>query len=69
MLDALTRHATDRIVMRAATLANVPPSPPDECATTETWLQDGRRFTRQRVRIGTRTLTAQTRQDPDVNTV
>jgi len=65
----LTRSATDRIVMRAATLANVPPTPLDERSTTETWLQDGSRCTRRCVRAGTRILTAQTRQDPDVNTV
>ena len=69
-LIELTRHKTDRIVMRQVELVNTDPSPIDELTCTETFFDDnGSRFTRQTITIGSQVLTSLTRCDPDVNTI
>jgi len=65
----LAREKTDRIVMRSVAYSSVLPDPIGAVSKRETWLQDGSRFTIQRVRIAGRTLIARTRQDLDVNTI
>ncbi|MFC1960937.1 uroporphyrinogen decarboxylase family protein [Chloroflexota bacterium] len=66
----LTRHKTDRIVMRTVEFSNADPSPLDELTHTETtFAENGSCFTRHTVTISSHELTATTRRDPDVNTV
>ena len=43
--------------------------PVAELTQTETWFENGSRYARQSVRCGSRSLTATTRRDPDVNTL
>jgi hypothetical protein len=67
LLD-LTREKTDRIVMRGVAYRSVQPDSIESIAETETYLQEGSRFTIHRVRTAGRTLISRTRRDPDVNT-
>ena len=67
-LIELTRERTDRIVMRAVPFCDAL-DPVDALTQTETWFENGSRYARQSVRCGSRSLTATTRRDPDVNTL
>ena len=67
-LIELTRERTDRIVMRAVPFHGAS-DPVAELTQTETWFENGSRYARQSVRCGSRSLTATTRRDPDVNTL
>lgn len=67
-LIELTRERTDRIVMRAVPFRGAS-DPVAELTQTETWFENGSRYARQSVRCGSRSLTATTRRDPDVNTL
>ena len=64
----LTRERTDRIVMRSVPF-RAASDPVAELTQTETWFENGSRYERRTLRCGRRTLTADTRRDPDVNTV
>ena len=68
-LIELTKEKTDRIVMRGVAYASITPDPLEALSQTETYLQDGRRFSVSRIPAGGRILTSRTRRDPDVNTV
>lgn len=68
-LIELAREKTDRIVMRGVAYASVTPDPIEALSTTESVVRGGSRFTTRQVRAGSRTLTARTRRDRDVNTV
>jgi len=65
----LAEECTDIIRMRSP--ATVPSS--DNCAseffTTETFMENGSKFTRTTLKIAGRTMTSMSRQDPDVATV
>ena len=66
----LAREKTDRIVMRGVAFKEISPDPIGHLATDTTWDDpQGRRFTRRTIAAGKRTLTMQTRRDPDINTV
>ena len=65
----LAREKTDRIVMRGVAFKAIAPDPIGHLARDKTWLEDGARHIRRTVAAGRRTLTMQTRQDPDINTV
>ena len=65
----LAREKTDRIVMRGVAFKEIAPDPIGHLANDETWIQDQTRFVRRTVAAGKRTLTMQTRQDADVNTI
>jgi hypothetical protein len=68
-LIELAREKTDRIVMRGVAYKSITPEAIETMSVTESVLRSGSRFTTQRIRTGSRTLTARTRCDPDVNTV
>ena len=68
-LIELTRHKTDRIVMRGIAFKDVLPDPLKEIAEEESFLRDGSRFIVKTIRVGNHSLTSCTRRDPDVNTV
>jgi hypothetical protein len=69
-LIELTRHKTDRIVMRSVKMARTEPSPLDALTSTETFVdEEGRRFTRRTIQTGGHVLTSLTRRDPDINTI
>ena len=68
-LIELTRDRTDRIVMRGVRFSPHEPDPIESISETETFLREGRRFTIERIQIGTHVLTSRKRRDPDVNTV
>lgn len=65
----LAREKTDRILLRGVAFKEISPDPLGHLARDETWLEDGARFTRRTITVGRRTLTMQTRRDPDINTV
>jgi hypothetical protein len=65
----LAREKTDRIVMRGVAFKEIAPDPIGHLAKDKTWLEGDTRFTRRTVTTVTRTLTMQTRQDADINTV
>jgi hypothetical protein len=65
----LARERTDRIVMRGVAFREIAPDPLAEIAEERSWTADGSVFTLRTLRIGDRTLTMQTRRDPDVHTV
>ncbi|MHC5056107.1 MAG: hypothetical protein ACYTKD_15485, partial [Planctomycetota bacterium] len=65
----LARERTDRIVMVGVGFKDAPPDPVAGLTTTETWDEDGSRFTRRTIRAGSRELVTETRRDPDVDTV
>lgn len=65
----LAREKTDRILLRGVAFKEISPDPLGHLARDETWLEDGARFTRRTITAGRRTLTMQTRRDPDINTV
>jgi hypothetical protein len=67
-LIELAREKTDRIVMRSVSLRDAPPDPLAELTATETWTNDGTRYTRRTIRHGRHVFTAVDRRDPDVNT-
>jgi hypothetical protein len=64
----LAREKTDRIVMRSVALRDAPPDPLVELTTTETWYENGTRYTRRTIRHARHVFTAVDRRDPDVNT-
>jgi hypothetical protein len=69
-LIELAREKTDRIVLRGVAFKEIAPDPIGHLTTDETWDDpQGRRFTRRTIAAGKRTLTMQTRRDPDINTV
>jgi uroporphyrinogen-III decarboxylase len=69
-LIELAREKSDRIVMRGVAFKEIAPDPIGHVAKDETWDDsEGRRHTRRTIAAGKRTLTMQTRQDPDINTV
>jgi Uroporphyrinogen decarboxylase (URO-D) len=69
-LIELAREKSDRIVMRTVPFITTAPDPIDELTTSESWHDEqGRLFTRRKVRAGQRVLTSLTRRDPEVNTV
>ena len=65
----LAREKTDRIVIRGVAMKEIAPDPLGPLAKDETWLQNGSLYTRRTVVAGRRTLTMQTRRDPDINTI
>lgn len=65
----LAREKTDRIVIRGVAMQEIAPDPLGPLAQDETWFAHGSRHTRRTVAAGNRTLTMQTRRDPDVNTI
>jgi len=65
----LTREKTDRIVIRGVAFQEIAPDPLGPLARDETWWANGSRHTRRTVAVGSRTLSMQTRRDPDVNTI
>lgn len=66
----LAREKTDRIVLRGVAFKEIAPDPIGHVATDETWDDpQGRRLTRRTIAAAGRTLTMQTRRDPDINTV
>lgn len=69
-LIELAREKTDRIVLRGVAFKEIAPDPIGHLAKDETWFNDaGTRFIRRTIAGGGRTLTMQTRQDCDVNTI
>ena len=69
-LVELVREKVDRIVIRGAAFEDLLPDPLKHLAEDETWIDEkGSRITRRRIEAGGRTLTMQTRRDPDVDTV
>jgi hypothetical protein len=67
-LVELAREQTDRIVMRSVPLRTAPADPAAGLTSTETWYEDGTRYTRRTIRYGRHLFTAVDRRDPDVNT-
>ncbi len=65
----LTREKTDRIVMRGVGFKEIAPDPIGHLARDETRVEGHTRFIRRTVVTPSRTLTMQTRQDADINTV
>jgi hypothetical protein len=66
----LAWERTDIIPRRGVPFRNAPPNPVKELTTVEEWTDDqGRRFRRETIRAGSRTLTTLTRRDPYVDTV
>ena len=68
LLD-LAEAETDLIRMRSAALAPAPGNPRDAFFRTETYTEDGSRFTRTTLTVGGRRMTSLARRDPDVDTV
>jgi hypothetical protein len=67
-LAKLAREHSDRIVRRSVPFTGGH-DPLDEYTQKQVWFEDGIRFIRTTIETPRRTLTALTRQDPDVNTV
>ena len=67
-LAALAREHSDRIVRRSVSFIGGQ-EPLSEHTRKQVWIEDGVRFTRTVINTARRTLTALTRQDPDVNTI
>ncbi len=65
----LARDHTDRIVMRGVAFREIAPDPIGHIATDVTTIRNGSRYIRRTVKAGSRTLTMETRQDPDINTI
>jgi hypothetical protein len=65
----LTREKTDRIVMRGVGFKEIAPDPIGHLAKDETRLDGKTRFVHRTVATASGTLTMQTRQDADINTV
>lgn len=65
----LAEEETDLIRMRAPALRPAPGNCIDDFRTVETEMRDGSRFVRTTWRVGGRSLTSVTRQDPGVDTV
>jgi len=65
----LAEEGTDLIRMRSPELRPAAQNARDEFFTTETWIENGSRFTRTTVRACGRTMTALARRDPEVSTV
>lgn len=68
LLD-LTREKTDRIVMRGVAFKEIAPDPIGHIATDQATIRNGSRFIRRTVNTGSRILSMETRQDPDINTI
>ena len=65
----LAREQTDRIVMRGVAFKEIAPDPIGHIATDKTTFRNGSRYIRRIVKAGSKNLTMETRQDPDVNTI
>lgn len=65
----LAREKTDRIVMRGVAFKEIAPDPIGHMATDQTTVLNGSRFIRRTIRSGNRTLTMESRQDRDINTI
>jgi len=65
----LAEEQTDLIRMRSPGLRPAVQNARDEFFTTETWIEGGSQFTRTRLRVVGRTMTALARRDPQVSTV
>jgi hypothetical protein len=65
----LTREKTDRIVLRGVAFTKISPDPLEYLAKSESRMEGGSRFVRRSIRAGKRTLTMESRQDPDINTI
>lgn len=66
----LAREHSDAIAGCPLPVRHTGPDPLEALEERQTWIDEqGRRFTRRRIRAGRRTLTETTRRDPDVNTV
>lgn len=67
-LIALAREKSDRIVMRPVPFTGGL-DPLEGILQVQTWEENGRRYEKQTLRCGRRTLTAVTRRDRDINTI
>jgi len=65
----LAREKTDRIIMRGVAFREIAPDPVGHISTDQTTIRNGSRFIKRTVRTGSRMLTMETRQDPDINTI
>ncbi len=65
----LAREKTDRIVMRGVAFKEITPDPIGHIATDITTIRNGSRFIKRTVKAGSKILTMETRQDPDINTI
>lgn len=65
----LTRHHTDRIVMRGGCFRDMPTDPLVPLTEDEFTQRGASRYTRTRLHAGSRVLTTRTRRDTDVNSV
>jgi hypothetical protein len=65
----LAREKTDRIVMRGVAFKEIAPDPIGHLARDQTTIRNGSRFIKRTVKAGSRILTMETRQDPDINTI
>ena len=65
----LAREESDRIVMRGVAFREIAPDPIGHIAIDQTTIRNGSRFINRTVKTRNRTLTMETRQDQDINTV
>lgn len=65
----LAREKSDRIVMRGVAFKEIAPDPIGHIATDKISFRNGSRYVKRTVKAGNRTLTMETRQDPDINTI
>ncbi len=65
----LTRHHTDRIVMRGGCFRDMPADPMAPLIEEDSTRRGTSRYTRTRMKAGSRVLTTRTRRDTDVNSV
>jgi hypothetical protein len=68
-LIELAREAADNIVLRGSAFNEFIPDPVERFAQTRTYIADGYHHTVKQIKIGSRTLTAHTKRDPDINTI
>ena len=68
LLD-LAREKSDSIVRMRVPFQNAPADPLAELSSSETWEEDGSKYTRTSIRAGSRVLSCLTRRDIDVDTV
>ncbi len=65
----LAREKTDRIIMRGVAFKEIAPDPIGHIATDETSYRNGSRYIKRTIKAGSRLLTMESRQDPDINTI
>jgi hypothetical protein len=68
-LIELAREAADNIVLRGSAFNEFIPDPVERFAQTRTYIEDGYHHTVKKIKVGSRTLTAHTKRDPDINTI